>query len=451
MYANWQYHTFTIITSLLALFLLHRSLLADRSRGRPRCPKCWYDLRAANQSTFPLACPECGRIIHKRRHLHRTRRRWLPLIISLCLIVCAWYSTEVRWRTQSLGEPWRTALAPSTVLIVIAPYHDTSRRLIFQRAYRFSPNAFTRQDSLHLWWWQQWLLTRTATDILTQPHQLIPARQEAVQLLVHSRFIGPAQIDVLLATIDSPDMTCRLSASFAIRSLKPRFFADVSDAQLIEMLDRSLAFNRYWAVDEWKTVRDVLLAEVVARNTPMLRSWLERTWQTMHDNQTATDWRSLSILTALRRCRGEPEPLSLEFVDDPPRTATADRLPVVFVTVVNRDMDRSSLQFLHPGFDHLQHFRAVVRRADTGAPADIPKRKTPGIIGRISASLPGFRPMPYGSSVRYRIDMNNFAQGIAPGEYVVTLQYHNVLPIKGSKSVETLIVTTSPPFHLTIR
>jgi hypothetical protein len=30
---------------LIGLVLFYRGLLGDRSKGRVRCPKCWYDMR----------------------------------------------------------------------------------------------------------------------------------------------------------------------------------------------------------------------------------------------------------------------------------------------------------------------------------------------------------------------------------------------------------------------
>lgn len=57
---------------LLSLLLIARSLFADRSRGRRRCPSCWYDMAGVTT----LCCPECGKSARSERHLFRTRRRW---------------------------------------------------------------------------------------------------------------------------------------------------------------------------------------------------------------------------------------------------------------------------------------------------------------------------------------------------------------------------------------
>lgn len=39
------------------LLMLLWALFRDRSRGRRRCPRCWYDMAGVPG----LQCPECGR------------------------------------------------------------------------------------------------------------------------------------------------------------------------------------------------------------------------------------------------------------------------------------------------------------------------------------------------------------------------------------------------------
>ncbi|MFG0246160.1 MAG: hypothetical protein ACF8MF_08950 [Phycisphaerales bacterium JB052] len=54
-------------------------LVGDRSYGRPRCPRCWYDLSARSSK----ACPECGREVRSESRLFKTRRRKILLILAL--------------------------------------------------------------------------------------------------------------------------------------------------------------------------------------------------------------------------------------------------------------------------------------------------------------------------------------------------------------------------------
>ncbi len=62
----------------LALWALFR----DRSRGRRRCPRCWYDLSA----TAGMKCPECGCEAKREKQLFRTRRRWGWAVVGAVLI-----------------------------------------------------------------------------------------------------------------------------------------------------------------------------------------------------------------------------------------------------------------------------------------------------------------------------------------------------------------------------
>jgi hypothetical protein len=95
-----------VLVVLLALF-------RDRSRGRRRCPRCWYDM-----SGVPgLACPECGRTAKGVQSLFRTRRRWRRGAVGL---VVATFGVVISlapgiWNEGSLS------LVPTPVLIRFAP------------------------------------------------------------------------------------------------------------------------------------------------------------------------------------------------------------------------------------------------------------------------------------------------------------------------------------------
>ncbi|MEO0631107.1 MAG: hypothetical protein AAFY46_10315 [Planctomycetota bacterium] len=89
------------------------SLLADRPRGRLRCPKCWYtiDLRTRTE------CPECGRAIANERQLNRTRRHpWRSgaFVLVLCL---AFYGTTC---IESIRRDGWLGVVPTIVLIAIS-------------------------------------------------------------------------------------------------------------------------------------------------------------------------------------------------------------------------------------------------------------------------------------------------------------------------------------------
>lgn len=76
---------------LAGIVLFAWALFWDRSRGRRRCPKCWYDM----SGTGSLRCSECGYEAKRMQALHRTRRQW-PVaraavgIVVLAAILAAW-------------------------------------------------------------------------------------------------------------------------------------------------------------------------------------------------------------------------------------------------------------------------------------------------------------------------------------------------------------------------
>lgn len=93
-----------------------RVLRARRPGGRRRCPRCWHDLSA----TEGLRCPECGRVAGSERHLHRTRRRWLPGIAGLGLLAMA---PSVARAPLAADHGW-PAIVPTPVLIAVFPVAD---------------------------------------------------------------------------------------------------------------------------------------------------------------------------------------------------------------------------------------------------------------------------------------------------------------------------------------
>lgn len=72
------------IAAILSLVILW-ALRGDRSNGRRRCGRCWYDMSGSPG----LRCPECGHEARHERGLMRTRRRWRVVAISLLMMVVA--------------------------------------------------------------------------------------------------------------------------------------------------------------------------------------------------------------------------------------------------------------------------------------------------------------------------------------------------------------------------
>ena len=81
----WVYYLAAALLSLLGLWLLYWSMWRDRSRGRRRCPKCWYDMSASPS----LICSECGYIAKRERTLRRTRRHWRIALLAILTLLLA--------------------------------------------------------------------------------------------------------------------------------------------------------------------------------------------------------------------------------------------------------------------------------------------------------------------------------------------------------------------------
>ena len=121
---------------------------ASPSRGRKRCPRCWYDMEGAAGTT----CPECGRVIVRPSQLLRTRSS-RPMMVLGCLLIATSYGV-LKSRPISAGN-WRGAL-PATGLIAALPWlplhmHGWDEGTLRQRV-----------SAEELWPWQSWLLQRRA-------------------------------------------------------------------------------------------------------------------------------------------------------------------------------------------------------------------------------------------------------------------------------------------------
>lgn len=73
------------VLGLGALALGGWALWGDRSRGRRRCPRCWYDMSGVQG----LRCPECGTSVRREQSLLRARRRWRVVACALVLVIAA--------------------------------------------------------------------------------------------------------------------------------------------------------------------------------------------------------------------------------------------------------------------------------------------------------------------------------------------------------------------------
>lgn len=105
----WLFHASGWALAVGALLLALWALFWDRSRGRARCPKCWYDMRGS----VGLRCPECGREARSSADFMRTRRRGMCLLLAMVVAVGA-YLAYFTPRIRLAGWP---GVMPTAALI----------------------------------------------------------------------------------------------------------------------------------------------------------------------------------------------------------------------------------------------------------------------------------------------------------------------------------------------
>ena len=81
-----------VVVPLVGLLLVCWGLWGDRSKGRARCPKCWYDMRG---SLPRLECPECGHAPGNVRGLYRTRRGRRRIVVGVLLVLVSSYPLAI--------------------------------------------------------------------------------------------------------------------------------------------------------------------------------------------------------------------------------------------------------------------------------------------------------------------------------------------------------------------
>ena len=95
--ANWFLQTGIYLIGFALIFLggltlAYWGIWGNRSKGKPRCPRCWYDMRGSLPS---MVCPECGHDALGERRLYRDHRRWWAIAVGLAMLFPPSYSMVV--------------------------------------------------------------------------------------------------------------------------------------------------------------------------------------------------------------------------------------------------------------------------------------------------------------------------------------------------------------------
>lgn len=125
-----------------ALMLGIWAAIGDRSRGRLRCPRCWYDMEGIDTPQ----CPECGKAIKSERHLRKARRMRWPIALILFFIGVAWYGAASAKHVDQSDDYF--ALVPTWVLM-LGWEHLPEDWIIYDN----SPYEATLDVRLYENWW----------------------------------------------------------------------------------------------------------------------------------------------------------------------------------------------------------------------------------------------------------------------------------------------------------
>lgn len=214
-----------LVGSTLIIFgaaVLFWALFADRSRGRKRCPRCWYDMGAVPG----LVCPECGKDAKLPSGLLRTRRRRRWAFFGLLLLLLGNAQFAESWIRRGA---WVHAI-PTRALIYALPWYQTQQnRLLWEFESRVvevklvaSNSGVGSQEALHkqLSEASVKLLARRVLDALelTKPH---PARLQLFRLA--PKLLGrldPARAERLaIGALADPDPEVQRCAVILLRKL----------------------------------------------------------------------------------------------------------------------------------------------------------------------------------------------------------------------------------------
>ncbi len=154
----WLWWIGGAVVGLLGLWLLYCSLLRDRSKGRRRCPKCWYDMSVADS----LRCPECGNDAKRAADLLKTRRRWK----GMCLCLVVFLAAGLLWIQPKVQQDGWVSVLPTTALILCLRLEDN--QVFFAELDRRTGMVVTGMvvtDYEVLYQWQWRLVGNTCVDL----------------------------------------------------------------------------------------------------------------------------------------------------------------------------------------------------------------------------------------------------------------------------------------------
>ena len=398
---------------LLLIPLLYWGYFQDRSRGRRRCPKCWYDMTGA--PTF--VCPECGHEVKRERQFYRTRHRRLATRSAFIVALSLVYLWEVRQRALE-PEELGTALQPTIYLLATLP--PTSY---------FGSSALERRfERSGMWPWEEWLLFAQCDRILEQPTATSNVH-EAVSLLSIAAKKSPKALDRLvrfagLSMRPYSDRALEVCAKYCRR---------LNDNQLASLYAPATQPSWTSRPPPWQYV----LWEMIRRDRPEFKELVAR-WVASRSLEEP-GWPDLEGLALLRRLNHQEDPLRILVKSPSVVEGTTADLPTIDVVIQNVDADHTAFELMDwwPGW----RFEVRDEHGDV-----MPNRTHTLFLGGTFGGI-NFK---HGDVHRSQLDMDEFVKALPPGRYQVIVQYHSSCFILEEEDVSGLLVFSSSPFELVV-
>ncbi len=271
---DWFFWSGGAIIGLLGLMLAAWALIGDRSRGRRRCPKCWYDMSA----TIGLRCPECGREAKREKKLFKPRRRWRLVFVSVIPLLAAGFFAA---QPQAHRKGW-ASLLPRSVLILSLnvrgwdwAFDETERR--FEAKWLAGPGS-DEPNRRMLYDWQWRMFAESCVDVMTSDRPTL-TRVNAIWSLSSIATLFPPQdvrsyYERIARLLDDPDPQVRAGAAlYGVNLGEPT----AAIARLLPLLD-----DRNQQVREFAVLGLRLLSHRSAQTAPALlkalndKSWIVR-------------------------------------------------------------------------------------------------------------------------------------------------------------------------------
>ncbi len=101
----------------VGLLLLTKALIGDRSNGRRRCRRCWYDMSLIKPIEGTWTCPECAKTARIEKQMLRSKRSMRLAVVASLLMLLA----HPTWLMPNALREGVASVLPTTLLLLVAP------------------------------------------------------------------------------------------------------------------------------------------------------------------------------------------------------------------------------------------------------------------------------------------------------------------------------------------